>query len=213
MSKLLTRERIDSFEALGREIVVFGSGRRLDDEADALAILSEPDVVLLHWPSDQEALDHARERRQPRFLVVEGDAEPPARWDRLEEWIRLPADRRDVQARVAALRERAADLPVRPALDGYDRLVFRNRWVALTPSDYRLIEPLVEHFDDVVPYERVVGAPSGSDGAAPVAGRVRLTRLRRRIAPLGLEIRTVRPHGLALTSSDRELAGTVLPSR
>ena len=71
MSKLLTRERIDSFEALRREIVVFGSGRRLDDEADALAILSEPDVVLLHWPSDQEALDHARERHQPRFLVVE----------------------------------------------------------------------------------------------------------------------------------------------
>jgi DNA-binding response OmpR family regulator len=203
---MLTRERIDSFEELGREIVVFGSGRRLDDEAAARAVLSEPQVVLLHWPTDAAALDAARERRRPRFLVVEDDAEPPAQWDRLEEWIRLPADRRDVQARVVALRSRAAELPLRPTLDGYDRLLFRHRWVALTPSDYKLIEPLVEHFDEVVPYERVVGPANGSDGAAPVAGRVRLTRLRRRIAPLGLEIRTVRPHGLALTASESDRA-------
>jgi DNA-binding response OmpR family regulator len=200
----LTRERIDSFEELGREIVVFGSGRRLDDEEAARAVLSEPQVVLLRWPTDEAALDTARERRRPRFLVVEDNAEPPARWDRLEEWIRLPADRRDVQARVAALRSRAAELPLRPTLDGYDRLLFRHRWVALTPSDYNLIEPLVEHFDEVVPYERVVGGANGSEGAAPVAGRVRLTRLRRRIAPLGLEIRTVRPHGLALTVCETE---------
>ena len=202
MKTVLERDWIESFDVLRREIVVFGSGRRLDDEADAWAILSEPEVIALRWPADEDSVHIARDRRQPRFLVVEGDDEPPARWDHLVEWVRLPADRRDVQARVAALRCRAAELPARPSLDGYDRLLFRRRWVALTPSDYKLIEPLVEHFDEVVPYERVVGTPAGSDGAAPVAGRVRLTRLRRRIAPLGLEIRTVRPHGLALTASE-----------
>jgi DNA-binding response OmpR family regulator len=206
VDRILARERITSFDMLDREIAVFGSGRRLDDEADAWAVLHEPEVIALRWPADEDAVQIARERRQPRFLVVEGDNEPPNRWDHLEEWIRLPADRRDVQARVAALRSRAAELPLRPSLDGYDRLLFGHRWVAVTPSDYKLIEPLVEHFDEVVPYERVVGTPTGSDGAASVAGRVRLTRLRRRIAPLGLEIRTVRPHGLALTATDTERA-------
>lgn len=196
-----TREQIESFQTLNREIAVFGSGRRLEDEADVRALLQEPVVVVLRWPAEADAVEAAREHGQPRLLVVEGDDDPPAHWERLEEWIRLPADRRDVQARITGLRRRAAELPVRPSLDGYDRLIFRHHWVALTPSDYKLIEPLVEHFDEVVPYERLVGAGVDGDGPAPVATRVRLTRLRRRIAPLGLEIRTVRPHGLALTAT------------
>lgn len=200
------RERIEieSHHDLEREIAVLGSGRRLADEADAIAVLNEPQVLVLRWPIEAEAVTAARDAGLPRLLVVEGDDAPPSRWDHCEEWIRLPADRRDVQARVASLRSRTAQLPTRPTLDGYDRLRFRNRWVALTPSDYRLVEPLVAHFDDVVPYALVVGTAHGSDGAAAVSGRVRLTRLRRRIAPLGLEIRTVRPHGLALTAVESE---------
>lgn len=195
------RDWVESYQALEREIAVFGSGRRLDDEADVVAVVNEPPIVVLRWPLDSEAVIAAREAGRLRFLVVEGADEPPDRWDSLEEWIRLPADRRDVQARVASLRRCTVQLPVKPTLDGYDRLRFRDRWVALTPSDYKLIQPLVEHFDEVVPYAQVVGAATGTEGAAPVAGRVRLTRLRRRIAPLGLEIRTVRPHGLALTAT------------
>jgi DNA-binding response OmpR family regulator len=203
---VLAFDRVTSFDVLSREIAAFGSGRRLDNEADAWAVLQEPEVVVLRWPIEQAAVSAAREQGRPRFLVVEGDDDPPHHWDDLEEWVRLPADRRDVQARVAALRSRSADLRVRPSLDGYDRLFFRGRWVALTPSDYKLVEPLVERFDDVVPYERVVGSPDASDAPRPVAGRVRLTRLRRRIAPLGLQIRTVRPHGLALSAMETALA-------
>ncbi|MBV8951500.1 MAG: hypothetical protein JOZ99_11535 [Actinobacteria bacterium] len=192
---------IDSYDSLNGQIAVLGSGRRLADEADVLAILSEPQVVVLRWPAEAEAAAAARRQHQPRFLVVEGDDGPPARWDPMEEWVRLPADRRDVEARLAALRCRAAEGPPRPSVDGYDRLLYGGQWVALTPSDYRLIEPLVEHFDEVVPYEQVLTTEGPADGTARVAGRVRLTRLRRRIAPLGLEIRTVRPHGLALTAA------------
>lgn len=193
-------ERVESVASLRHAVSRFGSGRTLLDCDTAAELLREPDVVVVRWPVDEALLSRVRDERAPRLLVVEGHEPPPAAWDPLEDWVRLPAELRDVEVRVAALRRRAAGTLRRPTVDGFDRLVYEGRWVSLTPNDYKIIEPLVEHFDDVVSYDEVAALLAGSDGSAAVAGRVRLTRLRRRIAPLGLEIRTVRPHGLALTA-------------
>jgi DNA-binding response OmpR family regulator len=198
--KVGTAELVEDFAGLRRAVSRFGSGRALVDYETAAQVLRQPDIVVLRWPLELTRLAAARVDRAPRLLVVEGDDEPPAEWDPLEDWVRLPADARDVQVRVAALGRRALSSGCRPSVDGFDRLIYDGRWVSLSPNDYRLIEPLVEHFDDVVPYEEVAALLTNGNVAAGSAGRVRLTRLRRRIAPLGLEIRTVRPHGLALTA-------------
>lgn len=195
-----TPELIESYGSLRATVSRFGSGRALGDCEAAAALLREPEVLVIRWPADGDLLDRARAGEVPRLLVVEAGDEPPAEWDAFEDWVRLPADARDVEVRVASLRRHAAHARPRPAVDGFDRLLYDRRWVALSPNDYKLIEPLVERFDEVVPYEEIVALLASTDGGAPVAGRVRLTRLRRRIAPLGLEIRTVRPHGLSLTT-------------
>jgi DNA-binding response OmpR family regulator len=194
-----TAELVHDVAELRRAVSRFGSGRALVDYETAAQVLRQPEIVVLRWPLELAGLAAARADRVPRLLVVEGDDEPPADWDPLEDWVRLPANSRDVAVRVAALRRRAVSSDCRPSVDGFDRLIYDGRWVSLSPNDYKLIQPLVEHFNDVVPYENV--AALLTDGkAAGSAGRVRLTRLRRRIEPLGLEIRTVRPHGLALTA-------------
>jgi DNA-binding response OmpR family regulator len=195
-----TAELVEDFAELRLAAGRFGSGRALVDYETAARALRQPDVLVLRWPIELTRLAAARAERAPRLLVVEGADEPPAEWDPLEDWVRLPADLRDVQVRVAALRRRALSSGCRPSVDGFDRLIYDGRWVSLSPNDYKLIEPLVENFDDVVSYEDVAALLTDGNLAAGSAGRVRLTRLRRRIAPLGLEIRTVRPHGLALTA-------------
>jgi len=195
-----TAELVEDVAALRRAVSRFGSGRALVDYETAAEVLRQPEIVVLQWPLEAARLVTVRADRAPRLLVGAGDDEPPADWDPLEDWVRLPADARDVQVRVAALRRRALSSGCRPSVDGFDRLIYDGRWVSLSPNDYKLIQPLVENFDDVVPYEDVAALLSDGTVAADSAGRVRLTRLRRRIAPLGLEIRTVRPHGLALTA-------------
>ena len=120
MTTKAANEQITSFAAL--KIAVLGSGRCVNDAAEALAVLAEPRLSVFRWPDDVEAVELARERRHPRLLVVEGDHEPPTPCDRLEEWVRLPADGRDVQARIAALRCRAAELPPERGLTSDERL-------------------------------------------------------------------------------------------
>jgi hypothetical protein len=43
------------------------------------------------------------------LLLVDGAADPPEHWDRLTDWIRLPADERDIEARLITLRRRLND--------------------------------------------------------------------------------------------------------
>ena len=102
--------------------------------------------VVLRWPSDPNRRRELADLGIPRLLLVDSDAPPPVCTDPLEDWIRLPSDERDIDARMNALRARA--------------------WPGGT------------------------GTPTGL--------RLQMTRLRRRIAELQLEIRSVRGKGYVL---------------
>ena len=67
------------------------------------------DVVLVRWPEENFHLGELRGTGTPRLLLVGPDAPPPDSIDPLEDWIRLPAEDRDVRARVATLEARAAN--------------------------------------------------------------------------------------------------------
>ena len=67
------------------------------------------DVVLVRWPEEDARLRQLRDTGSPRLLLLNGESAPPDSTDCLEDWIRLPADDRDVRARVAALASRADD--------------------------------------------------------------------------------------------------------
>ena len=153
------------------------------------------DVVLVRWPSDDETRLRLREQGVPRVLLVEGGALPPTVSDDLEDWIRVPVDEVDLDARVQALERRVRDSPV---LDDDGVLRVNGDWVPLPPVEARLTAALLERSGAVVSRDALcrAGWPDGSPGRNALD--VHVLRLRRRLGPLGLAIRTVRSRGYLL---------------
>ena len=60
-------------------------------------------VALVPWPAEATALDALVTAASPRLLLVDADAEPPVVHDELEDWVRVPADDRDVEVRARRL--------------------------------------------------------------------------------------------------------------
>jgi DNA-binding response OmpR family regulator len=165
------------------------------------------DVVLVRWPEETEHLADLRGLGVPRLLLVGPDSAPPDAIDPLEDWVRLPAEDRDVRARVATLEARAATGGVRPELDEDGLLRFRERWVSLSPVERLLAGALVDRFGAVVGRDSL-SKQAWPDGAPTRnALDVHILRLRRRIAELGLEIRTVRSRGYLLQAAAASRAG------
>lgn len=164
-------------------------------------------VAVLHWPTEVEIRDGLVAERRPRILEAEDDAPPPLVWDRQEEWVRTGAGRAEVEARSARLAERSAG-PVRPGpvtpvldADGILRTADGN-WAAIPPVEARLLAPLLDRADHVVHRADLLRAawPQGEVNPRALDGRMKL--LRRRVAPLGLTIHTVRGLGFLLEGGD-----------
>ena len=157
------------------------------------------DVVLVRWPAEQRRLDRLRAEGRPRLVLVEEDQEPPLPVDVLEDWIRVPAAEHDVRRREDTLRLRSeARSPVPPTLDGDGLLWVDGDWVAIPPLEARLLGLLLDRLGAVVSRDALtsVGWPQGKPRRNALD--VHILRLRRRVAPLGLAVRTVRSRGYLL---------------
>ena len=162
------------------------------------------DVVLVRWPLEADRRAQLVESRVPRLILVEQDAEPPIPEDCLEDWIWVPAGERAVAARVATLAVRhGLHSRVVPLLDDDGVLRVDDAWVSLAPVEARLCAALLARFGAVVGRDTLTRA--GWEGTAP--GRnvldVHVLRLRRRLQPLGLAIRTIRSRGYLLEAEPR----------
>jgi DNA-binding response OmpR family regulator len=164
------------------------------------------DVLLVNWPEEEDLLHDLRGSFVPRLLLVHEGAPAPRTPDPLEDWARRPIDEDEIRARLETLAARAEQMVSPPVLDE-GLLRFRGRWVALSPIEQALVEALVRRFGAVV--ERAVleqrAWPDGE--CSHTALRVQVVRLRRRIQPLGLEIRTVRARGYLLQRAGDDLSG------
>lgn len=164
-----------------------------------MAVVAEPevrpDIVVLRWPAEQTNRERLAAEGRPRLLLVAPDSDPPDGRDCLEDWVRLPADDRDVAARLRALEVRTTRHQVQPETDDRGRLTFNGNWVALSPIEERIVGILAAHFGEVVSRRDLLAAGWPNKGPSDAALRVHLTRLRKEIAPLGLEIATVRGFG------------------
>jgi DNA-binding response OmpR family regulator len=164
--------------------------------------MSQNDVAVLHWPAQADEAKELAAGGRARLLLVATDADPPAFEDALWEWVRLPADERDVAARLLMLTRRLEPNDVEvPRVDASGRLLFRSAWVALSPTESRLASVLAENFEAIVPASELGrrGWPAGMWGNNAL--RVHVTRLRHRLAPLGLEVLAVRSQGFILQRS------------
>lgn len=161
------------------------------------------DVELVRWPGDQVRLAQVRKAGAARLVLVPEGMVPPVPDDVLEDWIRLPASEEDVSLRIRVLSDRArvAASP-EPLLDDTGLLRFRGRWAPLPPVEYRLTAALVDRYGAVVSREALsrTGWPDGIPDRNVLD--VHIVRLRRRLAPLDLAIRTVRSRGYLLEATD-----------
>ena len=159
------------------------------------------DVAVVRWPSEGERREALRDAGLPRVLLVEGDAAPPES-ECFEDWVRMPADDAELAARVRAVEARTrAHLDHVPRLDDDGLLWFEGRWVALTPLEVRLVEVLLERFGTVVGQRAMVAAGWPGSEARRNLLDVHMLKLRRRLAPAGLTIRTVRSRGYLLEAA------------
>lgn len=136
---------------------------------------------------------------EARLLLVEDGQPPPRLVDCLEDWIRVPAPEEDVRARVDALVARSqAHGDKLPGLDANGVLRYGGRWVSLPPLESRLTATLLDRFGAVVGRDTLIRVVWPGQAPGRNALDVHILRLRRRLQPLGLAIRTVRSRGYLL---------------
>ncbi len=162
------------------------------------------DVEALRWPRERTRRATLRDAGRPRILLVESSANPPVCADPLEDWVYADADRLEIDVRTQSVRLRAegalghAVAPPPPALDNDGVLRVGSSWVALPPLEARLALSLLEEPGAVVSRDALTNAgwPDGTSDRNSLD--VHIMRLRRRISPLGVTLRTVRSRGYAL---------------
>ena len=156
------------------------------------------DVVLLRWPLEHDRRNELHRAGQPLLLLVEDGTDPPVAASELEDWIRVPARRATCRrgSRVCGLEPSRGAAAPELDLDGVLRL--DGSWVALPPVEARLTGALLDRFGAVVSRDALAkaGWPDGAPGRNALD--VHMLRLRRRVAPLALVIRTVRSRGYLL---------------
>ena len=154
-------------------------------------------VALVAWPRQKDHAEDLRAAGLPRLLMLTQSAEPPICDDELQDWVRVPSDPLEVNARMQALQLRAARLR-KPSLDESGRFAVGGRWIALSPIEASLMGALVERFGAVV--TRTELAERAWPDGQPTRNQldVRLRSLRRRLRPMGLRISVFRARGFAL---------------
>ncbi len=173
-------------------------GKRVVTHTDrALSSPSHHDVVVVRWPEQRADAERLARLDRPHLLLVEPGVAPPELDSCMADWIRLPADDIDVRARLSALEARARQHPAMPTVDDYGEFAYGGKRVFLSPTDQRVADVLVTSFDRAVPEAELFRRLW--DGAGePSKVRVHISRLRKRIEPLGLEISSIRGFGYRL---------------
>jgi DNA-binding response OmpR family regulator len=155
-------------------------------------------IELVEYPGEQDRLDELRAHDVPRLLLVAHTSAPPTVVSVLEDWVRRPADPVELRQRLRCLEQRACLATARPRLGDGGRLELRDAFVQLSVIEERLARVLVDRFGAVVDAQTLARSAFRDRQVSQVALRSAITRLRRRIEPLGLRVRSVRARGYVL---------------
>lgn len=157
------------------------------------------DVVLLRWPQEQDRRESLAAAGVARLLLLDESTSVPDIGDCLEDWVRVPVNEDEVRARARGLACRgAAHRLDTPSIDADGVVRSGSRWTHVPPVEARVLALLIDRFDAVVTRDVLMAAawPGRSIGRNVLD--VHVLRLRRRLLPLGLAIRTVRARGYLL---------------
>lgn len=163
-------------------------------------MLHSGDVKLVRWPAESERRARYKAMGVMRLLVVEGGAPAPICSDICEDWVRAPISKDDLRARLATLRAKAEAYRM-PQVDPYGILRLAGRSVTVSRTETDLLDCLIRQFGALVPRETLQEClPGRGGGVSRNALDLHIMRIRRRIKPLGLVIRTVRGRGYLIES-------------
>lgn len=156
------------------------------------------DVAIVRWPEEESRREELARAAAPCLLLVDEGAPPPIVDHLTEDWVRLPARDDDIRARVQTLVVRTTGPVSGPPTVVDDVMVVGSTHLPLPPVEARLASALIERPGAVV--SRAALARAGWPEGMPSRNAldVRMLRLRRRIEPLGLVVRTVRHRGYLL---------------
>jgi hypothetical protein len=209
--------------APGRSEVVDAIGHPVADVAD-IASRSGPvgggetgvpfpldEIELLRWPGDIARRAAAAERGTPRLLLVADGALPP-RLDPGEDWIRVPADERDLLARMQRLADEFDRRRHPPYLEADVVLRYGGRTVVVSEGEGAVLRPLIARFGELVTWDILRSHlwPDADRTARAMSSRV--FRVRARIEPIGLTIYTIRGRGVVLDHDDRPRRASRTPA-
>jgi hypothetical protein len=163
-------------------------------------------VELLHWPAQAESRPALARNGVPCLLLVAAGAGLPGPIAPTEDWVRLPADERDVAARAQALCLRLARSAAEPPRVADGVVTHGERRAELTDAEATALALLLDA-GGVVSREELTDAvwPHGAQGSRSLEALV--YRLRVRLADVNIHVRTVRGRGYVVD------AGPIAASR
>ncbi len=157
------------------------------------------DVATVPWPDDDAELAAMLADRRPRIFLVPASADPPELEDDFVDWVREGADSRDIDARMRCLLRRVQGGRHWFRLDPFGRLHYGDRWVMIHSSVERgLLGLMLPRMSEVVSFDELFEAGWANGNASANALRVQMTRMNRRLAPVGLAARGIRNAGYVL---------------
>ena len=160
-------------------------------------LVNQLPVEVVRWPVDAAAREACQRSGTLCLLVLEKNVPAPVLTDMREDWVRAPVPHQDLAVRIAMLRARAARYAV-PELDMSGILRFRTRSVVLSPTERALVGELLRRFRSLTTREDLLLCLPIKDGDTSNALHLHIMRLRRRISPLGLVIKTLWNQGYQL---------------
>jgi DNA-binding winged helix-turn-helix (wHTH) protein len=158
-------------------------------------------VELLRWPDDAAQRAELAAQGVPRLLLLGQGTLPPDLADD-EDWMFVPADERDMWARMKHLAERAAASHPVPTIQDGVVLAVGGRRVILSDGEAEVVRLLVAHFRRLVTWDDLRAALWPGDGGSLRRATSRVSRARTRVRPLGLAIYNVRRRGVVLDRDD-----------
>jgi hypothetical protein len=160
------------------------------------------EIELLRWPGDMARRAAAAERGTPRLLLVSDGVLPP-RLDAGEDWIRVPADERDLLARMQRLADEFDRRRRPPYLEADVVLRYGGRTVVVSGGEGEVLRPLIAHFGELVTWAALRSHLWPDADRTGRAMSSRIFRVRSRVEPIGLTIYTIRGRGVVLDHDDR----------
>jgi DNA-binding response OmpR family regulator len=157
----------------------------------------QPEVALVNWPAQNDRRRELAAVGAPCLLLVSGDSEPPVIDGILEDWIRVPADERDLYARLRRLHLLVNPSTGLPMVDDEDLFHHGDRWVGLSASEATLARILLVSYRKLVTRRSLEEALLQGDESSRVID-TQVHRLRTRITSLGFTVTAVRGRGYVL---------------